>query len=141
VILGASPYTAAFARLGKLRSAGITDLRHGDLLEADRAGAAPSAPSASTARSRDNRTPVPLPEGVACYAIAGALGTEAGSLREKLLGDGLVTVASALGQHRVKARRLQFAPGHTWVGQGLNHLDLLDSAEVLAQLRRWLLVT
>jgi hypothetical protein len=134
VILGASPYTAAFARLGKLRSAGITDLRHGDLLEADRAGAAPSTNSAMSARSRDNRTPVPLPEGVACYAIAG-------SLREKLLGDGLVTVASALGQHRVKARRLQFAPGHTWVGQGLNHLDLLDSAEVLAQLRRWLLVT
>ncbi|HSM21783.1 MAG TPA: alpha/beta hydrolase, partial [Rubrivivax sp.] len=32
-LLGASPYTAAFSRLGKLRSAGITDLRHGSLLE------------------------------------------------------------------------------------------------------------
>jgi pimeloyl-ACP methyl ester carboxylesterase len=137
VILGASPYTAAFARLGKLRSAGITDLRHGTLLEAD--GAAAKAPA--PARTSDKRTPVPLPEGVACYAIAGAIGTEAGTLGEKLLGDGLVPVASALGRHRVKSRNLQFAPGNTWVGQGLNHLELLDSGEVLAQLRLWLLPT
>jgi pimeloyl-ACP methyl ester carboxylesterase len=134
VILGASPYTAAFARLGKLRSAGITDLRHGSLLEADWAD-----DSTRPARASDKRTPVPLPDGVACYAIAGAIGTEAGALREKLLGDGLVPVPSALGQHRVKARDLNFAPGHTWVGQGINHLDLLDRAEVLAQLRSWLL--
>ena len=133
VILGASPYTAAFARLGKLRSAGITDLRHGSLLEADRADAT------QPARASDKRMPVPLPEGVACYAIAGSIGTEAGALREKLLGDGLVPVASALGRHRVKSRDLNFAPEHTWVGQGINHLDLLDSSAVLTQLRAWLL--
>jgi len=134
VILGASPYTAAFARLGKLRSAGITDLRHGSLLESDWAGSAPAP-----ARAGDKRTPVPLPDGVACCAIAGAIGAEAGSLGEKLLGDGLVPVASALGRHRVKSRDLRFAPERTWVGQGLNHLDLLSSAEVLEQLRAWLL--
>jgi pimeloyl-ACP methyl ester carboxylesterase len=135
VILGASPYTAAFARLGKLRSAGIADLRHGTLLNADEAdGTAP-------ARTSDQRKPVPLPDGVACYAIAGAIGAEPGSLREKLLGDGLVPVASALGRHRDKSRDLHFTPQNTWVGQGLNHLDLLDSAEVLAQLRQWLLPT
>jgi pimeloyl-ACP methyl ester carboxylesterase len=129
VILGASPYSAAFARLGKLRSAGITDLRHGSLLDADWAAATGAA------------TPVrvPLPEHVACYAIAGSLGSEAGALREKLLGDGLVPLASALGRHRLKSRALNFAPDHTWVAQGMNHLDLLDRAEVLAQLRTWLL--
>jgi pimeloyl-ACP methyl ester carboxylesterase len=135
VILGASPYTAAFARLGKLRSAGITDLRHGSLLEGEVAGTA-SAASASAAASAPS---VPLPEGVACYALAGAIGGEAGALRERLLGDGLVPVASALGQHRLASRRLRFAPGNTWVGQDLNHLDLLSSAEVLEQLRAWLL--
>ena len=35
VVLDASPYTAAFAKLGKVRSAGITDLRHGSLLDED----------------------------------------------------------------------------------------------------------
>ena len=133
VILGASPYTAAFARLGKLRSAGITDLRHGSLLDADWAEAVTST------KAGDHRTRVPLPEAVACYAIAGSLGAEAGALREKLLGDGLVPLASALGRHRVKSRALNFAPDNTWVGQGMNHLDLLVRAEVLAQLRAWLL--
>ena len=133
VILGASPYTAAFARLGKLRSAGITDLRHGSLLDAD------WADGLAGAKAGDHRTRVPLPERVACYAIAGSLGQQAGALREKLLGDGLVPVASALGRHRVKARALNFAPDHVWVGQGMNHLDLLDRPEVLAKLRAWLL--
>jgi len=35
VILGVSPYSAAFARLGKIRSAGITDLRYGNLVDED----------------------------------------------------------------------------------------------------------
>ena len=35
VVLDKSPYTTAFSRLGKLRSAGITDLRHGNLLDDD----------------------------------------------------------------------------------------------------------
>jgi len=133
VILGASPYTAALARLGKLRSAGITDLRHGSLLDADWAATKGSDTPARLP------LPVPLPAGVACYAIAGSLGAEVGALREKLLGDGLVPVASALGRHRVKARALNFAPENTWVGQGMNHLDLLDRTEVLAKLRAWLL--
>ena len=133
LILGATPYTAAFARLGKLRSAGITDLRHGSLLDADWAG------DASAIRHGDHRTPVPLPAGVACHAVAGSLGTEAGALHGKLLGDGLVPVASALGRHRVKSRVLAFEPERTFVAQGVGHLALLDSPAVCAQLRTWLL--
>jgi hypothetical protein len=131
IVLGASPYTAAFARLGKMRSAGITDLRHGSLLEGDWAG------SDRFAHGRDTRAVVPLPAGVACYAVAGSLGRDTASLRGRLLGDGLVPLDSALGKHRQAARRLRFEPGHTWVGQGMNHLDLLGRAEVLAQLRQW----
>ena len=134
VILGASPYTAAFARLGKLRSAGITDLRHGSLLDEDWAGAD------RYAHGHDTRTEVPLPEGVVCCTIAGSLGHEAGELREKLLGDGLVPIDSALGFHKQQTRRLHFAPEHQWIGQGLSHLDLLAHADVLARLRAWLLV-
>ena len=64
VILGKTPYAAAFARLGKIRSAGVTDLRYGNLLDEDWQG------RDRFAREPDPRRPVPLPKGVACYAIA-----------------------------------------------------------------------
>ena len=115
VVLGASPYTAAFLRLSQLRSAGITDLRHGRVLDGMLADQS-----------------APLPAGVACYAAAGELGPG-------LIGDGLVSVNSALGRHRQASRRLNFEPGHQWVGPGIGHLDLLSHAQVLAQLRQWLL--
>lgn len=35
VILEAIPYAKPFARLGKIRSAGVTDLRYGNLLDED----------------------------------------------------------------------------------------------------------
>ena len=133
IILGASPYTAAFARLGKLRSAGITDLRHGSLLDEDRSG------DDRFAHRHDTRTVLPLPQGVDCLALAGSLGQQAGELREKLLGDGIVPLDSALGRHKLASRCLQFAPDRQWVGQGINHIELLHNDEVLAQLRRWLL--
>ncbi|MEO8124999.1 MAG: hypothetical protein ABI633_13205, partial [Burkholderiales bacterium] len=133
MILGASPYTAAIARLAKLRSAGITDLRHGSLLDADWSGAD------RFAHGHDTRVKVSLPDGMACYAIAATLDREAGGLPEKTRGDGLVPVASALGRHKQVSRCLAFEPDRQWIAQGLNHLDLLASEAVLAQLRDWLL--
>ncbi len=133
LILGASPYTAAFARLGQLRSAGITDLRHGNLLDVDWSGAD------RFAHGHDVRVGVPLPAGVACYAMAASLGPEHGALRAKLMGDGLVPVASALGQHRQAARCLAFPADRQLTIQGLNHLGLLASDAVLAQLKTWLI--
>ena len=121
-VLAATPYAAPFARLGRLRSAGITDLRHGRLLD-------------------DTDEPVPLPPQVRCHAIAGQLGgpPEPGlAVHRRLLGDGLVTVASALGRHRDPARALHLDPARTWVGAGIGHLALLSDPAVLAQLRAWL---
>jgi pimeloyl-ACP methyl ester carboxylesterase len=131
-LLAASPYTAAFGRLGRVRSAGITDLRHGSLLDADRSG------PDRFAHAHDTRSPLPLPSGVACYALAGALGQQPGRLRQRWMGDGLVPVDSALGRHADAARGLDFLPGHVRVIEGLGHLDLLGHAEVLEQLRTWL---
>jgi hypothetical protein len=132
LLLGATPYAAPFARLGKVRSAGITDLRHGNLLEADWAG------HDRFAHHGDHRQPVPLPEDVRCFAVAATLGEQAGHLKGRLLGDGLVPLASALGQHREPARCLVFAPERQWVAQGVGHLELLSHPEVAARLLRWL---
>jgi len=63
-------------------------------------------------------------------------GTLAGRLGR--LGDGLVPVASALGEHDDPARALHFPASRRWNGAGLGHLDLLDKPEVYAVIRRWL---
>jgi hypothetical protein len=129
-LLGVSAYSAPLARLGAIRAAGVTDLRHGNVLDED-----------WRARDRfahggDTRTHVPLPCGVRCYAIAGST-TPAGSTG-RLAGDGLVPVDSALGKHARPDRTLAFPPGHQAVVRGVGHLDLLDSAEVLETMRGWL---
>lgn len=131
-ILEATPFASPFARLGKVRSAGITDLRHGNLLEGDWKRGDRSE------RGTDHRTPVPLPEGVHCCAAAATTGADTGSFRERLIGDGLVPVDSALGRHRDPRRRLAFAEDCVWVGQGMNHLELLARPRVYEQIKAWL---
>ena len=61
-----------------------------------------------------------------------------GARGEQLIGDGLVPLASALGQHADARFALGFPLERQWVGYGMNHLDLLDHAEVYAQLKVWL---
>ena len=114
-----SPYTAPLARLGRVRSAGITDLRYGNLLDEDWEGRDRFDPSGGLPR------PVPLPPNVRCYAIAA---TE----------DGIVPVSSALGQHDDPSRSLAFPKTHQWIGDGMNHWDLLNRAAVYRQIARWL---
>ncbi len=74
VILGKTPYAAAFGKLGKIRSAGVTDLRYGNLMDEDWQN------RDRFAREPDPRRPVPLPEGVACYAIAATAAASPGAL-------------------------------------------------------------
>jgi len=129
--LGLSRYSAPLAALGHLRSAGITDLRYGSLLDDGRA---------DDRFGRDVEPPqhIPLPRAVTCSAIAASKGRNPRDLADRLLGDGLVPVASALGRHAERARTLAFARDRQWVGYGVSHLDLLDNAEVYARLRQML---
>ncbi|MGH7787860.1 MAG: lipase family alpha/beta hydrolase [Candidatus Binatia bacterium] len=125
--VGISPYLASLARLGRLRSAGITDLRHGNLVDEDWHGAD------RFEHHDDRRRLLPLPADVECYAVAATLAGRLGRL-----GDGLVPVASALGEHDDPARALHFPESRRWVGAGLGHLDLLEGPDVYAVIRRWL---
>jgi len=131
-LLGTTSYTAPIARLGKVRSAGITDLRHGYLVDEDWVG------RDRFARVTDRRHHLPLPDGVRCFTAAATLGAQGGDLKGRLLGDGLVPLDSALGRHRDPARSLAFPEDRQWVGCGMSHLDLLNRPEVFAQLCTWL---
>jgi hypothetical protein len=130
-ILASTSTTAPLSRLTQLRSSGITDLRYGFVLDQDWAG------QDRFHRAPDHRTTLPLPEGVACYAVAGTLAGKSGLLATRLLGDGLVPLHSALGQHDDDARSLQFAKSSTFIAYRTNHLALLSSPTVAAQLLHW----
>jgi hypothetical protein len=131
VLLGVSRYSAPLARLGKIRSAGVTDLRYGNVLDEHWHG------RDRFARSPDARTPLPLPQAGDCYAVAASTSVGAQPGR-RLSGDGLVSVDSALGRHARRELTLAFPEAHQWIGFGMGHLDLLGRPEIYETIRRWL---
>nr|WP_255719801.1 GPI inositol-deacylase [Pelomonas sp. P8] len=126
LLLGATPYASSLARLGKVRSAGIHDLRFGNILR---------RPAGNDDVGQADA--VGLPGGTRCYAIAASLAPRPGSLKTDV-GDGLVPVASALGQHDDPALSLAFEPERQAVIADTGHLSLLSSTEVAALLGQWL---
>lgn len=131
-MLKVSLYTAPFRRLGMNRSAGITDLRYGNLVDEDWEGLD------RFAYEPDNRRVVALPEGVACSTVGVSLGARAGDVKDRLLGDGLVLLDSALGMHTRPERSLTFGPGQQWTSYRMGHLELLSRPEIYQQVRGWL---
>ena len=128
-VLGTTPYTVPLARLGKIRSAGITDQRHGNLLDEDWAG------RDRFERSGDPRRPVPLPEGVECYAMAAKAREGLGG---SWPGDGFVPADSALGHHEEPVLSLSLPESRRWVLHGTHHFDLLGQTEAYEKIREWL---
>lgn len=127
--LEAVPYTRALAKLTERRSAGVKDLRHGWCSDRDR-----------TRRRSDDDTiePLPrLPQGEWYLAAATLAGSSDGA-RARWIGDGLVPVPSALGQHPDPSRSLHLPPDRRHVFRGLGHMDLLNHPQVYAQLRDWI---
>lgn len=114
-----SPYAAPFTRLAKKRSAGISDLRHGNITD-------------------DEKVFVQLPVDVECFAMAATLAKKPSRIHQRLIGDGLVPVDSALGNHRDPSRTLAIPASHQWLGFETGHIELLGRPEVYAQLRDWL---
>lgn len=127
LILGAHSYTVPFARLVKVRSSGITDLRYGNVQESD---------WHFTERfkfSGDQRLPLPLPDSVQCFAVA----TSAKESVNYPLGDGLVRIKSALGEHQDSAFNLRIPDTRKWVGTNINHMQLLNDPKVYQVLKTW----
>jgi pimeloyl-ACP methyl ester carboxylesterase len=98
LILGSTPYSKPFVALTKLRSAGINNLRDG--------------------------LAYPLPENVALLAIAACTTAKRTTATDRISGDGLVSVNSALGTD------LRFRQEDTKVFLKMNHMQLLSRPEV-----------
>ena len=127
-----SPYTAPLSALGRIRSAGITDLRHGNVSDDDWQHHDEHEDNA------DRRRPTPLADDIKHYAIAATLSKSPGERVGKLLGDGLVHPSSATGRHKDRDLNLTFPEDHTKILYDLGHLAMLHDSRVLDQLREWL---
>lgn len=114
-ILSSNDYSLPFTSLGRIRSAGITDLRHGYDQDA-----------------------LPLPQGVSCYTIAAATAAQRGPLADRLTGDGLVPLNSALGEHSDPLKALIFPSTAQWIAYNTGHIELLKSPVVTRKLLEWL---
>lgn len=133
-IISKLPFAGSLAKLGDMRSAGIIDLRHGSIRDADW-----NALEGRSVLPQDFRHPARLPSGIKTYFAASALlETHYDSKMTALLGDGLVSVASALGED--DAEHALFVPdGHKAVFYGVSHMNLINSRRVREQVVAWLL--
>ncbi len=132
LILESIPYTKPFARLGKIRSAGVTDLRYGNLIDEDWKN------NDRFEIKKDQRQHIELPKQIAFYNIAAITGKESAPLSIQALGDTLVGLKSALGQHKNPGRNLHFKKENIWICYDSNHLDLLSTSRILDRLKVWL---
>ncbi len=131
IFLGISPYAAPFTKLTKIRSAGITDLRYGNLIDADWQNKNPET-------TRDVRTYVPLPAKVRCYVVAASKQVAPPQKNERVFGDGLVAVKSALGQHQQPSLSLKIVAENQLLVYGVDHFQLLCNPSVGKRLSDWM---
>jgi pimeloyl-ACP methyl ester carboxylesterase len=123
IILGAAPFAKPLARIGKVRSAGIVDLRHGNVR--------------AFAHNKTHEPPAfaKLPRGTQFFAIAATTGSNEGDWRNKSIGDGLVPVVSALAMNEVRS---PFASSRRWIALETNHMALLSDMKVYRKIAHWL---
>jgi pimeloyl-ACP methyl ester carboxylesterase len=142
VLLGVTPYSAPFKRLVELRSSGITDLRFGYVLDSDwQTHGSQDRFKPKTKQEQNTREHLSLPneaDGIACFTVAATLAAKRSLLADRLVGDGLVPLNSALGVHSDADRNLAFAKSSQMVVYRTNHMSMLGSAEVGEQLVAWL---
>ncbi|MBL8299917.1 MAG: alpha/beta fold hydrolase [Rhodanobacteraceae bacterium] len=126
--LEATPYTRALAKLTERRSAGVKDLRHGWCSDRDRPH-----------ERKDDAEIEPLPPIASgrWYLAAATLAGSSDGARARWIGDGLVPVPSALGQHADPRRSLKLPAAQRHVFRGLGHMDLMNHSRVYERLREW----
>jgi pimeloyl-ACP methyl ester carboxylesterase len=130
-VLGMSEFTRAFVPIGAARSVGIKDLRHAWLRDEDWKVGDDELPSSP-------QQPPVLPAHVRVFLVAATLARKPSGSFDVWRGDGLVPVASALGQHADPSRSLPVPAQNRHVFTGLGHVAILSNPQVRAKLLAWL---
>ncbi|WP_296403946.1 alpha/beta hydrolase [Psychrobacter sp.] len=127
------PFAGSLSKLGDIRSTGIIDLRHGSVRDEDW--------HSLTTRSvlpDDERYITMLPEHIDTYFLAATFSEKKDDSKEsKLLGDGLVSISSALGEH-IETHDLKVPMHRKAIFYGIGHLSLLTDKRVINQTLDWL---
>jgi pimeloyl-ACP methyl ester carboxylesterase len=132
VVLESIPYAKPFARLGKIRSAGVTDLRYGNLVDEDWQN------KDRFEMQGDQRIHIPLPKGVVFFSIAASVGNTPDSLSSQIRGDNMVGLKSATGKHSISAKSLKFKKKNTMIIHECSHMGLLSNPEIYDKMKSWL---
>ncbi len=113
-VLSISAFSAPFTKLTGIRSQGIKDLRDG--------------------RTHQTQGFNPIKNHNNTYAIAGSTQDQAHALHQEVVGDGLVSVSSALGQHEIADMNLNILSDHQILIDDVNHMNLLSDPRVYKRL-------
>ena len=124
-------FSSRVEALGNKRSAGIKDLRFGNLLDEDWKG------HDADALWKDNRHPVPLLPGVDYYVIAATLAKKNHNLFTQYFGDGMIPTHNAAGWSFRKSKTIPFSPRHFKCIRGVSHVRLAAHRKVYKQIFKW----
>ena len=127
-LLAATSFTRSLAMVAETRSAGVKDLREGWASDRDRGNDDDGSDDPG----------LPFADRVRWRLAAATLSTHSTGTRARWIGDGLVPVPSALGQHEDPQRSLHLPASHRHVFTRLGHMDLLTDVQVFARVREWL---
>ena len=125
------PYTKLAGDVVNLRSAGIKDLRYGYVTDEDWEGQDPDA------ILQNNKTTIPLIDGVSHYIITGTLTKAPEHLVAQWFGDAMVRKPSALGQSKKEAHNIPFPSEHHREFPKVGHLKLTRFSEIYEQIKLW----
>ena len=131
--LGHFPFVKIVRHIVNIRSNGILDLRYGSVRDDDW--------EHNTARiggMDDNRKPAPLPSHINTFLVAGSVVYENRKNRHfDLLGDYLVSVKSALGEHPNPRFQLKLPESNKAIFYGIHHFEIHYHSNVAEQIVRW----
>lgn len=131
--IGHFPLVKLIGHLVNIRSDGILDLRHGSVRDDDW-----EHNEIRIGFMDDNRKPAPIPSHVNTFLVAGTIEFENRHNKAlQIIGDYLVSVKSALGEHPNPRYRLKVPESNKAIFYGLNHLEIQYHPSVAEQIALW----
>lgn len=131
--LGRFPLVKIIGHIVNIRSNGILDLRHGSVRDDDW-----EHNDARIGDMDDNRKPAPIPSHINTYLVAGTIEFEHRRNKTRhVIGDYLVSVKSALGEHPNPRYQLKVPDSHKAIFYGLNHFEIQYHPLVAEQIVHW----